>query len=434
MKELITLSRREVQRMQVLDQVLKGALTLKAAAPMMKVCYRQAKRLLARYRREGPRGLAHQRRGQPARNALSPKVRRRVLGFHRDKYAQFNDSHFVEMLAEREGLRIGRETVRRWLREAGIRAKRQRRAPKHRSRRPRRPQMGLMMQWDGSPHRWFGPRQPPCSLLHATDDATGTVLGALFRPQEDAIGYLQLLDMVARRHGLPAAAYQDRHSALYRNDDHWSHEEELAGVRFPTHVGRVLQELAIEPIPAFSAQAKGRIERQGGTFQDRLVAEMALEGITDIDPANEWLDKVYLDRFNARFAKPPELSGSAFRKIRASQRYLTIGFAYEATVANDNTVRLGGLIIDIPPGPKRRSYARRRVLARQHLDGAWTVWLEGTCIGRHAPTLLREPLRSWRPRPHGEERHARHLVQVYFETTPAPNPGGHFSLAVEGTS
>jgi len=434
MKETITLSRREVQRMQVLEQVVKGTLTLRAAATMMKVSYRQAKRILARYRREGPRGLAHQRRGRSAPNALGPEVRQRVLALHRDTYAQFNDTHFVEMLAEREDLRIGRETVRRWLREAGIRPKRRRRPPKHRSRRPRRPQMGLLMQWDGSPHQWFGPLRPACSLLHATDDATGTVLGALFRPQEDAIGYLRLLDMVARRHGLPAAVYQDRHSALYRNDDHWSHEEELAGVRFPTHVGRVLQELAVETIPAFSAQAKGRIERQGGTFQDRLVAEMALDGITDIDPANEWLEKVFLERFNARFAKSPELPRSVFRKISTAQRHLKIGFAYEATVANDNTVRLGGLVIDIPPGPNRRSYARRRVLVRQHLDGAWTLWLEGACIGRHAPTPLREPLRSWRPRQHSHERQARHIFQVYLETTPAPNPGGHFSLAVEGTS
>jgi hypothetical protein len=271
------------------------------------------------------------------------------------------------------------------------------------------------------------------SLLHATDDATGTVLGALFRPQEDAIGYLRLLDLVLKRHGIPAAVYQDRHSALFRNDNHWSHEEELAGVRFPTHVGRVLQELGTETIPAFSPQGKGRIERQGGTFQDRLVAEMALANITEIESANAWLEAFYLDRFNARFAKRPELAGSAFRKINAAQRYHLVSFAYQATVANDNTVRLGSLIIDLPPGPHRRSYARCRVLARQHLDGAWTVWLEGHRIGRHGPTPLREPFRSRRPHQPGETR-TRHLLQVYYETTPAPNPGGHFTLAVEGTS
>jgi transposase len=434
MQETITLSRREMQRVQVLEQVVRGALSLKAATAIIKVCYRQAKRLLARYRKEGPKGLAHQRRGRTAPNALSPEIRQRVLVLHREVYAQFNDTHFVEMLEEREGLRVGRETVRRWLREAGIRPKRRRRPPQHRSRRPRRPQLGLLMQWDGSPHRWFGPQRPNASLLHATDDATNTVLGALFRPQEDAIGYLRLLDMVLRRHGIPAAVYQDRHSALFRNDNNWSHEEELAGVRFPTHVGRVLQELGTETIAAFSPQGKGRIERQGGTFQDRLIAEMALAGITDIESANTWLDASYLDRFNVRFAKKPELHGSAFRKISAALRYQLVSFAYEATVANDNTVRLGGLIIDIPPGPRHRSYARRRVLVRQHLDGAWTVWFEGSCIGRHAPTPLREPFRSRRPHQPGETHHTRHILQVYYETTPAPNPGGHFSLAVEGTS
>jgi transposase len=434
MKETITLSTREIQRLQVLEQVVRGAMALKGGVGLMGVCYRQAKRLLARYRQEGPSGLAHRQRGQPARNAFSPQMRDRVLALHGERYAQFNDTHFVQMLEEREDLRIGRETVRRWLREAGIAPKRRRRPPRHRSRRPRRPQMGLLMQWDGSPHRWFGPKRPPCSLVHGADDATGTVLGALFRSQEDAIGYLKLLDMVVRRHGVPAAVYQDRHSALHRNDDHWSHEEELAGVRFPTHVGRVLQELGVEAISAFSAQAKGRIERQGGTFQDRLIAEMALDGITEIEPANVWLEKIFLPRYNERFARPPEQPGSAFRKIKAADRHLLISFAYEATVANDNTVRLGGLVIDIPPGPHRRSYAHRRVLVRQHLDGAWTVWLDQICIARHTPTPLKEPWRGWRPHQHGEDHRARHILQVYYQTTPAPDPRGHFSLAVEGTS
>jgi len=428
MKEYITLREHEMQRLQVLEQVLGEALTLKAGSGLMKLSYRQAKRLMARYRREGPKGLAHRHRGRAAPNALGPEVRNQVLGLHREVYAQFNDTHFVEMLEEREGLRIGRETARRWLREAGIKPKRQRRPMKHRRRRPRRPQIGLLMQWDGSPHPWFGPQRPACSLLHATDDATGTVLGAVFRPQEDAIGYLRLLDMVLRRHGIPAAVYQDRHSALFRSDKHWSHEEELAGIRFPTHVGRIFQELGTETIPAFSPQAKGRIERQGGTFQDRLVAEMALAGITEIDPANAWLETFFLDRFNARFAKRPENPGSAFRKINAARRYQLVSFTYEATVANDNTVRLGGLLIDIPPGPHRRSYARRRVLVRQHLDGTWTVWLDNTPIARHAPTPLREPFRTWKPRQRRDEPRARHILQLYLDTTPAPLTKGTFML------
>lgn len=434
MKETVTLSSREIQRVQVLEKVCCGSWTLAESIPMLLVSYRQAKRLLARFREEGPVGLAHRRRGQPAHNAYSLELRERVLSLHQERYPRFNDTHFVEMLAEREGLRIGRETVRGWLRQAGIPPKRRRRPPQHRSRRPRRPQMGLLMQWDGSPHHWFGPQRPPCSLHHATDDATGTALGMLFRPQEDAIGYLRLIDQVLRRHGIPAAVYQDRHSALHRNDKSWSHEEELAGIRFPTHVGRVLQDLAIETITAYSAQAKGRIERQGGTLQDRLIAEMELDGITEIDQANEWLESTFLDRYNLRFVKRPAQAGSVFRKISAAQRYLKVSFAYEATVANDNTVRLGGLVIDIPPGPRRRSYARRRVLVRQHLDGAWTVWLDETRIATHPATPLREPIRTWKPRQRNDNPRARHILQVYLDTTPAPTPWGHFCSADKGTS
>jgi transposase len=432
MKEWITLSSREMQRCSVLQKVADRALTLKAGAILMKLGYRQAKRAWARFRREGPKGLAHQGRGRQASNAYGHKIRDQVLALSKDRYAQFNDTHFVEMLKEREGLRIGRETVRGWRREAGIEPKRRRRPPHHHQRRPRRPVMGLLVQWDGSPHRWFGPDHPPCSLLHATDDATNTVLGMLFRPQEDAIGYLRLLDMILRRHGVPVAIYQDRHSALYRNDPHWSHEEELAGVRFPTHVGRVLQELAIEAIPAFSPQAKGRIERQGGTLQDRLIAELALAGITDIETANGWLETTFLARFNARFAKSPEQPGCAFRKIKTADRYHKIAFAYQATVANDNSVRLGGLIIDIQPGPQRRSYAHRKALVRQHLDGAWTVWLDGLCRARHSATALHEPVRTWKPRERGDDPRARHLLQIYLETTPAPLEGDFYARQLRG--
>jgi transposase len=432
MKEWITLSSREMQRFQILQQVAGSGLTLAAGAEFMKLSYRQAKRVWARFLKEGPKGLAHRGRGRPAPNAHNPQVRDQVVALSREKYDQFNDTHFVEMLREREGLRIGRETVRRWRREAGLEPKRRRRPPRHHQRRPRRPVMGLLVQWDGSPHRWFGPDHPPCSLVHAIDDATNTALGMLFRLQEDAIGYLRLLDMILRRHGVPVAVYQDRHSALYRNDSHWSHEEEMAGVRFPTHVGRVLQELGIEAIPAFSPQAKGRIERQGGTFQDRLIAELALTGITDIEAANEWLETTFLPRFNARFAIAPQQPGCAFRKIKASDRYQKIAFGYQATVANDNSVRIGGLIIDIPPGPYRRSYAHRKALVRQHLDGAWTVWVDSLCVARHAATPLREPVRTWKPREPGDDPRARHLLQIYLETTPAPLDGDIYARQLRG--
>jgi transposase len=330
MKEIVTLSMHEIHRLKILEQVDQGGLSLVSGTGVLKISYRHGKRLMARYRRDGPEGLAHKGRGRVAHNAFDPEVRDLVIKLHQERYSQFNDTHFTEMLKEREDLQISRETVRGWLREAGIRPKRRRRAPRHRSRRPRRPQIGLMMQWDGSPHKWFGPKRPSCSLIHATDDATNYVLGLVFRPTEDSIGYLKLLDMVLRRHGIPASVYQDRHSILQRNDKHWSHEEELAGSRFPTHIGRVLEELVgIKTLTAYSAQGKGRIERQGGTFQDRLIAEMDLEGITDMDKANKWVENNFIDRFNRRFAKKAEKPGCVFRKISDEQRYRLVSFALQ---------------------------------------------------------------------------------------------------------
>jgi len=422
MEGTITLSRREIHRAAVLGEVARKAMTLKEAAEFMRVSYRHAKRVNRRYEREGLPGLANRARGRPAHNAIGSDLRTRILDLHDQKYRGFNDTHFAEMLDEEEHIVVSRESVRKVLRLAGKPPKRKRLPPRHRSRRSRKPRRGIMAQWDGSPHHWFGPDRPPCCLLTAVDDADSSLLAALFVKAECAVGYLRLLDMMLRNHGAPLSIYQDRHTIHERSDDHWSIEEEIQGVRFPTHLGRVLLELGIEPIPAYSPQAKGRIERSFGTLQDRLVAELALRGITDIDTANPWLEDTFIERCNKRFARKPAQEGSAFRTVSKRDRYTRIGFAYEATVANDNCVRLGGLAIDVPPGPQRRSYARAKVIVRQHLDGAWSVWYHDRQIAAHPPTKLREPLRSWKRRAPGDPKGARQMIQVYLSSRPAPLP------------
>jgi transposase len=422
MEGKIIVSLEEARRARILGEVVQGTLTLKQAALLMDVSYRHAKRLDRRYRDQGLAGLAHKTRGRPPANALDQNLQTTILELHEHRYGNFNDTHFTEMLQEQEGISVSRETVRKILRRAGKPPKRRRRPPKHRSRRPRRLKRGIMMQWDGSPHRWFGPERPPCCLMSAVDDADNTLLGALFVPNESAVGYLRLLDMVLRRHGAPLSVYQDRHSIHERTDDHWSLEEEILGVRFPTHVGRVLKDFGIEPIPAYSPQAKGRIERIFGVLQDRMIAELGLHGITDIETANTWLDEVFIPRHNQRFAKAPAHTGSAFRRVPSRERRLKIAFAYEATVANDNCVRLGGLTIDIPPGKPRRSYARRKVLVRQHLDAGWTVWYNEHRIAAHPPTELRDPFRTWKPRTKGDPKGARSIMQIYLSSKPAPPP------------
>ena len=414
MKGTICLSNKEVHRARVLDRVINGQLTLKRASELLDVTYRQAKRLKERFAQDDVAGLAHKSRGRPAANSLAEKIRSQIVTLRQEKYSDFNDTHFTEMLHEVEKIDVSRETVRKILRQAGIAAKRRRKPPKHRSRRERRSQPGIMIQWDGSPHRWLGPDQSPCCLMAAIDDSDSKLLAAILVPVESALAYLMLLDMVVRRHGVPLSVYQDRHSALKRNDDFWTIEEQLAGVRYPTHVGRVLQELQITAISAQSPQAKGRIERGFGVLQDRLIAELQLHGLTDIDEANAWIEKVFIGRYNRRFAKQARKPESVFQKLPYQQRYNAITFAYEAVVANDNCVRLGGMEIDIPATRQRRTWARAQVLVKQHLDGAWTVWYKDQRIARHPATELIEPIRSWKRR--GKAKTAQ---QVYVSSKPA---------------
>lgn len=434
MKGLITLSKKEVHRARVLEHVAVGRMTLKEAAQFMRLSYRQTRRIHKRWRQIGLIGLCHGNRGRTVGHAIAPEQVSVILSLHDEVYRDFNDTHFTEALREREGITVSREKVRQILRSGGHGPKRKRRPKKGHRRRPRKTQLGLMMQWDGSPHHWFGPERPPCCLMSAIDDAETRVLGLLFVEAESSVAYLRLLDMVVRRHGIPLSVYQDRHSALVRTDDYWSIEEQLCGQQYPTHVGRVLQDLSIEAIRALSPQAKGRIERSFGIMQDRLIAELAYQGITDIETANPWLEEFYIEDYNRRFSVRATEPGSAFRKISARERYDRIAFAYEATVANDNCIRLGGLRIDVPATRKRPSHAKAKVIAKQHLDGRWTVHYKGQIIAKHPATPLTEPARSWKKRPAGGLQRGRSMTQVYINSKPAPLPTrGHNLVAVKGT-
>ena len=396
--EKILLSQRQLQRWHLIKMVEVGKITLKEAGEKIGVCYRQAKRIRRALRQKGIRGLIHGNTGRPSHHRLSEVLRQRVLQLSKEVYPDFNDTHFTEKLGEEEGMVLSRETVRRIRRGARIEPKRRRRGKRHRKRRERMAQEGWMVLWDGSPHLWFGEGNPPCSLMAAMDDARGTLLAAQFFPFEGTVGYFWLLKEMVKRYGIAVSIYQDRHSTLHRNDDHWSLEEQLAGRQDPTQVGLALEALGIEPLFALSPQAKGRMERLLGVLQDRLIAELRLAGMTTMPEANVFL-KSFIKRFNRRFAIPPRESQKAWRKLpKELDLDRIISFRYRTTVANDNTVRLGGLIIDIPPGPYRRSYAREKVEVRQLLDGSWRVYHRDQLIAKHSSTSLNEPVRALRRR------------------------------------
>lgn len=389
------MSQKERHRYHLLKLVLSDKLTLRRASELMGVSYRHAKRLKRKLKDKGAKGLIHGNRGQPASNCLHQEIRERVIELSRESYAELNDSHFTQKLQEEHGVLISRETVRKLRRSAGIKPKRRRRPKRHHKRRPRKPAEGMMVQWDGSPHRWFGKEYPPCCLMAASDDATSRLLEAFFIEFECSFGYLKLLKGIVETHGLPGAIYQDRHSCLKRNDDHWSLAEQLAGEQDPTQVGWALRELGVTQIFAHTPQAKGRIERLFGVLQDRLMAEMSLKGIKDIKSANCFLHDFFIDDYNQRFAVDPKDCHPAWRKL--PQRLdldRVISFRYQATVANDNAVRLGGVIIDIPPPPNRAGYAKAKVEVRQLLDGSWRVYYKNKLIAQTQPTPLNEPIKA----------------------------------------
>jgi transposase len=373
-----------------------GKITLKEGAEKIGMSYRQTIRIRKRVQEKGGKGLIHGNTGNPSNHRMKEGIKAKVLKLSQKVYGEFNDQHFTEKLAEEEGIEVSRETVRKIRRAAGMGPKRKRRGKKHRKRRERKAQEGWMVLWDGSPHPWFGPNLPPCCLMAAIDDATGVILAARFFPFEGTEGYLWLLRQVVIQYGIPISIYQDRHGSLKRNDDHWTLEEELAGRQEPTQVGQALRTLGIQPIFALSPQAKGRIERLFGTLQDRLGAELGLAKVTTLQQGNDFLP-AFIRRFNHRFAIAPCQSEKAWRSVpKTLEVDRAISFHYPTKVGLDNTVRLGDRLLDIPPGPLGRSYAKARVEVRQLLNGSWKVYYQDRLIAKHPSTALQEPIRALR--------------------------------------
>jgi transposase len=417
--ETVTMSRKEARRPGPVQAAVAGKITTAEGAHTLDVSRRQFRRLKARYRAEGGRGLVHRRRGQPSPRRLDVEIRDRVAELVRTTYRDFNDCHCTETHREVEGLPVSRSTVRRLRRALGLPPKRRRRPPQHRARRPRRARVGALVLVDGSEFDWLG-TGTRVLLLGAIDDATSTVVALHFRPAEDLHGYLTLLGRLAAQDGLPVTLYGDRLGVFVRNDDHWSLEEELQGAQHPTHFGQVLRDLGIGYIAAHSPQAKGRIERLWETLQDRLVAELRLRGIQTVDAAEAYLP-TYLAAHNRRFAQPP---AEAIPVWQRPPRDLAdrLSCRYTRRVARDNTVRLGPRLVQIPRGPHGRSYAGCRVEVRECLDGRLLVDYHSTRLVDQpapAPDFVLVPRRRQRRR---------------ASRTPSEEGGRHLPLARNGAS
>jgi len=397
-QELIPMTQRELHRYHTLRLVLEGRVTGAEAATSLHLTERHIWWLLARLREEGRPALVHGNRGRPSGRRLPAATQAQILAFARGPYAGLNTTHLTETLQAAHGLVISRATVHRLLRAAGVARPRRRRPPRHRARRLRKAQAGQLVLWDGSPHAWLETRGPHGCLVAAMDDATGTLLpGGQFVPAEDTVSYLRLLRILVGQCGIPLALYMDRHGVFRRNDAGWSVAEELQGFQEPTQVGRAVAALGIEAIYALSPQAKGRIERLWNTLQDRLVAELRLAGIATLAAANAFLPG-FTVRFHARFARSAADTAPAWRPVPRGLDLDRICSLYTAaTVLNDNTVRLQGIVLQIPPGPGGRGYAKARVEVRQWLDGSWRVYHNDRLLVRVVATAG-PPVRSLRQR------------------------------------
>jgi transposase len=310
--DLITMSPKEVNRLEVMQRLDEKRLKQKVAAELLGVSERQVKRLLRRYREQGANGLISKRRGKPSSHQLAKETKREVLDLLKGKYKGFGPTLACEKMVEVEGLKISDESVRKMMMAEGLwKAKKARKLEVHQMRE-RRACDGELEQMDGTDHDWFEGRSERCSLLVMIDDATGK-LGALsFVPEESFFGYCGLLRQYLAAHGRPAGLYTDKHGIFRVNIPNTGSGDNL------TQFGRAMQSLEIPILCANTPQAKGRVERVNQTLQDRLVKEMRLLRINTMQQGNAYLPKFMAD-FNARFAVQPRSSLDAHRPLLAHQ-------------------------------------------------------------------------------------------------------------------
>jgi transposase len=402
---MVTMSQKEFQRVKVIENAAGGRLSVREAARLLQLSERQVQRLKRRYQPDSIAWVQHGNRGRPMPWAFPLPQKVLILTLARSKYPGFNDSHLCQKLNADENLPVSRETVRRILRGAKLASPQKRRPRKYRSRRLPRPRFGMMALTDASSHHWLEGRGPQLTLIGFQDDATKQILSAHFQLEaENTVGYLRALRSMITTHGVPLSLYRDRHSIFQRNDSYWTVAEPLAGQQTPTHLGRALAELGIQQIPAYSPQAKGRVERLWRTCQDRLVSELRLAGATTLEQANAVLAAFCLD-YNQRFARPAADSACDFRTLpRRFDLARCLSFRYQRTVSPDHVVTLGTDAIALPPRPGQRSYAGDTVELSHQLDGSLHVYRGDQLLLTHALPLHEHADRRPAPRTTAQKR------------------------------
>jgi len=366
--ELLTMSNREITRLEIMQRLKEKRLTQKEAAGMLGISTRQVKRLWRAYRKKGAQGLVSKRRGKPSNNRLDAGVAQQALDLIKEKYEDFGPTLAHEKLTEEHQLQLSRESVRRIMIEEGVWKPKRAKQPSAHQMRERRACFGELVQIDGSDHDWFEGRGAKCTLLVYIDDASGQIGELWFVPDETYFAYFEATRHYFERYGKPVAFYSDKHGIFRVN------QEQTVGLGSGlTQFGRAMQALDIQIICANTPQAKGRVERANQTLQDRLVKELRLRGISDMDNANAFLPE-FREDFNQRFAVQPRSTHDAHRPLLKTE-ILDIIFTDQktGTLSKNLTVQHNKVIYQIQSTRPDYTLRNATVTVCENAQGVVTI-------------------------------------------------------------
>jgi hypothetical protein len=371
---VVSMSKREFNRLEVLLQVQSGRLRITDACELIGLRRRQIFRLLRGLKQDGAASLVSKHRGRPSNNRLPTEVRDLALSLVRERYADFGPTLAAEKLGEIHGCAVSRETLRGWMIAEGLWTDRRHRLPSPHQPRRRRECLGELVQIDGSEHAWFEDRGAMCTLLAFVDDATSQLMQLRFVASESAFDYFRATRVYLETHGKPVAFYSDKHSIFRVNS------KDAVGGEGITQFGRALMELNIDIICANSPQAKGRVERAFGTLQDRLVKELRLAGISTIAAANAWLPGFMAD-YNGRFGRPPANTKDLHRKLTAVDNLdEMLAWREQRTVTRNLSLHYDRMMLLLEPTPLALGLMRKQVEVVNYPDGRFVVQFKGVSL------------------------------------------------------
>lgn len=405
-RTLITMSVREIERAEAISQLAEKLIREKDAAAKLFLSTRQVRRLRAAFKKEGGLGLIHKNRGRPSNNRIPDKIRERIKTIVIAKYSDFGPTFAGEKLAGNHNLDYSKETIRRIMTDAEIWRPRKQKAH-HREWRERKECLGEMVQFDGSDHDWFEGRNKEmerCTLLAHIDDATGKLMGAVFAKNESLREVFKATKKYLLTHGKPVSLYLDCHSIYKKNQQSMLDRGSL------TQFERAMEELDTEVIHARSPQAKGRVERLFGTLQDRLVKEMRLRGINDLETANQFLDDFFIADFNRRFAKEPKRRADLHRRINLQKENLDqiLSRQEKRFVNNDYTIWYKRKLLQLEKIQPTTVLRRDKVTVEERMNGEIKIRLRNKYLNFHQiyikprqelfiTALTKEPKKPWIP-------------------------------------